>query len=100
MKKLAWACASIALCAASLAAAQPAPTSPQAAVRLEIADDGEVKARPDMASLDLGVSVSALSAKTALGEAGARMSRLIAALKGAGIADRDIATAEISLSPQ
>ncbi|MGH6992817.1 MAG: SIMPL domain-containing protein, partial [Caulobacteraceae bacterium] len=48
----------------------------------------------------LGVSVSASSAKAALGEAGARMNRLIAALKGAGIADRDIATAEINLSPQ
>ncbi|MGH7012412.1 MAG: SIMPL domain-containing protein, partial [Caulobacteraceae bacterium] len=100
MKKLAWAFASIALCAASAAAAQPAPPSPVAGVTLEIGAEGEVKARPDMASLDLGVSVSASSAKAALGEAGARMSRLLAALKDAGIADRDIATAEISLSPQ
>jgi len=60
---------------------------------------GIVTTVPDEAQFTFGVSTTAPSAKAALSGNAARMNRLIAALKAAGIAPADIQTAEISLSP-
>ena len=83
-----------------LAAAVPAsPASAATSRTITVNGTGIVTTVPDEAQFTFGVSTTAPSAKAALGANAARMNRLIAALKSAGIAPADIQTAEISLSP-
>jgi len=86
--------------AATAASAQPAPDSRFGATTLDIAATGEVQASPDMATIDLGVTTAAPTAAAALADNAADMTRVIAALKAAGVAARDIQTASLSVSPQ
>lgn len=92
--------------AAQIAFAQPAP-GPAApadalfqATTLNLSAYGEVKARPDMASIMLGVQTDAPTAAEALAQNATQMSRVMAALKRAGIPDRDLQTAQLSVNPQ
>ncbi|MGH7024533.1 MAG: SIMPL domain-containing protein [Caulobacteraceae bacterium] len=71
-----------------------------AATTLDISAHGEVKAPPDMATITLGVDTTAPTASQAMAANAERMNRVIAALRTAGLADRDVQTTEISLSPQ
>lgn len=103
MMKYAW--LAMAFGAASLAApaaAQQAPSITQAiaGTRLDIAATGEVTRVPDVALISTGVTTRAATARTALEQNAARMERVRAALKRAGIADRDIQTSNISLNPE
>ena len=83
--------------AAAVAAASPAAAAPSRTITVN--GVGIVTTVPDEAQFTFGVSTTAPSAKAALSGNAARMNRLIAALKAAGIAPADIQTAEISLSP-
>lgn len=67
---------------------------------LEISAQGETRRTPDLATISAGVVTQAADAATAMRENAARMDRVLAALKRAGVADRDVRTASISLSPQ
>lgn len=67
---------------------------------ISIAGLGEVKARPDMATISTGVVSEAVSAKDALAKNNAAMAAVIAALKNAGIAEDDIQTSNFSVSPK
>jgi uncharacterized protein YggE len=60
---------------------------------------GIVTSVPNQAQFSFGVSVTGQTANAALTENARRMNALIAAIKGQGIPDRAIQTAEISLSP-
>jgi uncharacterized protein YggE len=60
---------------------------------------GEVEAVPDEAEFSLGITTDGASAREALAANSARMHRLIAALKAAGVADRDIETQNVSVGP-
>ena len=84
------------------ASAQPAPGAIQslAGTRLDISVNGEVSRVPDIATISAGVATQAVSASDAIGQNAARMEKVRAALKRAGIADRDIQTASLNLSPQ
>ena len=84
------------------AGAQAAPVSVQAisGTRLEISATGEATRVPDVAIITAGVVTRAASARAALAQNAARMERVRAALKSAGIADRDIQTSNISLNPE
>jgi uncharacterized protein YggE len=82
------------------AQAQSVATAPIAGTRLEISARGEVKRVPDIATISAGVVTQAADARTALSDNSARMARVIAALRKAGVAERDLTTAQISLSPQ
>jgi hypothetical protein len=62
--------------------------------------EASVKQAPDIATIQAGVVTQNRSARTAMRENAERMSRAMAALKAAGIADRDIQTSGINLSPQ
>ncbi|MEO6247226.1 MAG: SIMPL domain-containing protein [Sphingomicrobium sp.] len=73
---------------------------PISGTRLDISATGEAVRIPDVAVISSGVTTQAASATEALGQNSARMERVRAALKRAGIADRDIQTASISLQPQ
>jgi len=84
------------------AAAQTVPAGVQAisGTRLEINATGEATRVPDVAIITAGVVTRAASARAALAQNAARMERVRAALKRAGIADRDIQTSNISLNPE
>ncbi|WP_297506764.1 SIMPL domain-containing protein [uncultured Caulobacter sp.] len=61
---------------------------------------GETRVAPDMATITLGVETSAATAGEALKANGARMNQVMAALKKAGIAERDIQTSNLNLNAQ
>lgn len=93
----------LALAAASAPAlAQTAPVPVQTVVGtvLEVSAQGESRRTPDIATISAGVVTQAQDAQGAMRENAARMDRVIAALKRAGIADRDVRTSNISLQPQ
>ena len=79
------------------ATAQPAP--PLAGTRLDISATGEVSRVPDVAIISAGVMTRSATATDAIAQNAARMERVRAALRRAGIADRDIQTTNVSLNP-
>ena len=70
------------------------------ATTLNLSAAGEVKAAPDMASISIGVQTSQPTAQAAMAGNAAQMSRVIDALKRAGIDAKDIQTSALNLSPQ
>lgn len=94
--------AALLACALPLApaAAQPVPPAPAVTgVRLDVAATGEATRVPDLARITAGVVTQSPNASEALRQNAARMERVRAALRRAGIADRDIQTSNISLQP-
>jgi uncharacterized protein YggE len=95
--------ARIMLFAAWLAAATPAaqaqqpPTLPPA--RIIVTGEGNVNAAPDAAEIMSGVTVQAKTAKEATDANSKAMAAIDAALRGAGIAQKDIQTVRFSVSP-
>jgi uncharacterized protein len=68
--------------------------------RLDISATGEVTRVPDLAIISAGVQTLQPTATGAIEENATRMERVRAALKRAGIADKDIQTSSISLNPE
>lgn len=68
--------------------------------RLDLSVRGEVTRVPDLAVISAGVVTQAPDARGALAENAARMARVLAALKKAGVDARDVSTSNIGLSPQ
>lgn len=73
---------------------------PITGTRLDISATGEVTRVPDIATISAGVTTQAPTAVEAISQNATRMERVRAALKRAGIPDRDIQTTSINLSPQ
>ena len=97
--------AALMLGAASLPAAAGAQQAvafaqPITGTRLEISATGEATRVPDLAIISAGVVTRAATAMAALQQNAAKMEQVRAALKRAGIADRDIQTANINLNPE
>ncbi len=94
----------LALGAAALSAAasaQPAQVmTPMAGTRLDVSATGEVSRVPDVAIISAGVVTRQATASAAIQENSARMERVLAALKRAGVADRDVQTSSINLNPE
>ena len=65
-----------------------------------VTGNGAVATVPDRAQLSLGVSSDAKTASAALRANAAEAARVIAAIKGQGIAAADIRTEQVSLSPR
>jgi uncharacterized protein len=86
--------------AASAAWADQPATVPIAGTRLDISADGEVTRAPDIATLSAGVVTSGSSAAAAMADNARRMAAATAALRQAGVADRDIRTSSLSLQPR
>jgi uncharacterized protein YggE len=80
-------------------AVQPGFAQPVTGTRLDISATGEVTRVPDIAVISAGVVTRSPTAVAALADNAARMERVRAALKRAGIADRDIQTSSVSLNP-
>src|SRR5688500_9785030 len=68
--------------------------------RLDVSATGEVTRVPDVAIISAGVQTLRPTATAAIEENASRMERVRAALKRAGIEDRDIQTSSISLNPE
>jgi uncharacterized protein len=98
------------LTALLLAAAMPAvPATAQTAgqvtqaitgTRLDLTANGEVTRVPDLAIISAGVVARAPTAAAALQETADKMDKVLAALKRAGVADRDIQTSSVNLNPE
>ncbi len=67
---------------------------------LNLNASGEVKVAPDMATITFGVLTEAKTAQEAMAQNAARMTQVAAALRRAGIGERDIQTSGLNLSPQ
>jgi uncharacterized protein YggE len=95
------ACAAVsAMPAAASAQATPVPVQATAGTRLDVTATGEVSRVPDIANISAGVVTRSATATAAIEQNAARMERVRAALRRAGIADRDIQTSTISLNPE
>ncbi len=84
---------------AALPAQGTAVVQPIAGTRLDISATGTVSRVPDLAIISAGVVTKSVTATGAIADNAARMERVRAALKRAGIADKDIQTSSISLNP-
>ena len=94
-----------AMLATSPAALSAQATTPQVTLGptsaiLSLSAEGESHRAPDVAMFSAGVVTQSATASDALRDNSAKMERVIAALKRAGIADRDIQTSAINLSPR
>jgi uncharacterized protein YggE len=67
---------------------------------LNVNGQGSVYGSPDMADIDVGVQVPALTADEARSKAAVAMDALLTSVKGNGIADADIRTSQFSVDPQ
>ena len=102
MKKALFAAAILAAAAAiaAPAAAQDvAVVRPAIGTRLDISATGTVSRVPDLAIISAGVVTKSTTATGAIADNATRMERVRAALKRAGIADKDIQTSSINLNP-
>lgn len=101
MKRLCFALALGAVAVPALAAAQsPAGAVPVSGTRLDVSATGEVSRVPDVAIISAGVVTRQPTASAAIQENAVRMERVIAALKRAGVAERDVQTSSINLNPE
>jgi uncharacterized protein YggE len=94
----------LAIGAASIPASAMAQTAVAAPIlagtRLDISATGGVTRVPDLAIISAGVQTLQPTASAAIEENATRMERVRAALKRAGIADKDIQTSAINLNPE
>jgi uncharacterized protein len=67
---------------------------------LSVSAQAEAKRVPDIANLSTGVVTQAADANAAMRANAEQMSKVVAAIKRAGIAERDIQTSGVNLNPQ
>ena len=89
------------LFAAFAAAVAFAPLSLRAAERLvSVTGEATVAVAPDMAAIRIGVTSQGKTAREASDANAKQMTAVLAAIKEAGIAERDVQTSRLSLQPQ
>jgi uncharacterized protein len=67
---------------------------------ISVTGEAQISAPPDLAQLDAGVASDGKTAREAAEANSAAMSKVLAALKGAGLEDKDYQTSRLSLQPQ
>lgn len=90
---------------AAWAQSAPVPTTveplvPAAGAVLDVSAEGRTSRVPDLATIRAGVVSQGATAAAALSDNAQRIARVLAAVKRAGVADRDIQTATVQLQPQ
>lgn len=75
-------------------------TLPADATLLSVSSQAQASRAPDIATLSAGVVTQAADGNTAMRDNATRMTQLMAAIRKAGIADKDIQTSGVMLSPQ
>lgn len=92
--------APIAMAVAMAAGAAGGPTWADAPPReIVVTGEGRVEAAPDMAVVESGVEIEAETAEDAMAGMAATMAQVLAAAAAAGIAERDLQTTQLALSP-
>ena len=81
-----------------LATPAPAQTAPPSAI--SVTGEANVSVAPDQAQIDGGVATDAKTAREASDTNNAAMGKVLLALKGAGIDEKDYQTSRLSLQPQ
>lgn len=76
-----------------------APVWAQETATVTVTGEGSVEGAPDMAALSLGVTTDGPTAAEAMAANSASLTAVLERLKSAGIADRDVQTANLSLTP-
>src|SRR5258708_13315280 len=90
--------AAVALAGALLTAPARAQIIPPAAI--SVTGEATVLVPPDLAEIDGGVTSEAKTAREASEANNAAMGKVLQALKGAGIEDKDVQTPRLSRQPQ
>ncbi len=90
---------SAAIVAATLLAA-PALAETLPPPMITVSGEATVSVAPDLAQIDAGVTSDAKTAREASEANNAAMGKVLLALKGAGIAEKDYQTSRLSLQPQ
>ena len=78
----------------------PATDTTPAAHTITVSANGKVTVVPDVARVNLGVTITRSSVKAARAAGAQSMTGIIAAIKALGVADADIQTTSLSLYPQ
>jgi uncharacterized protein YggE len=86
------------LAAPALAQTMPAETAPPAVI--SVSGEATVSVAPDLAQIEAGVTSDAKTAREASDANNAAMGKVLLALKGAGIEEKDFQTSRLSLQPQ
>ena len=89
-----------ALPAGAQAQAPAAPTILAEGTLLDVQAEGTTTRTPDIATIRAGVVTQGATAAAALSDNAQRMTRVLDALKRAGVNARDVQTATVNLSPQ
>jgi uncharacterized protein YggE len=80
--------------------AAPALAEDARVATISVSGEAQVSAPPDLAQIDAGVSTEARTAREASEANNAAMGKVLLALKGAGIEEKDFQTSRLSLQPQ
>src|SRR4051794_38381644 len=86
--------------AAALSLATPALAQTDVPPAISVTGEGTVSVPPDLAQIDAGVASDGKTAREASDANNAAMGKVLLALKGAGIEDKDYQTSRLSLQPQ
>jgi uncharacterized protein len=90
----------VAVAAATLLAVPARAQSDQAAAMISVTGEARISAPPDLAQIDAGVTTDARTAREASEANNASMGKVLLALKGAGIDEKDYQTSRLSLQAQ
>lgn len=82
-----------------LCSAVAAPLRAETAATITVTGDGAVDARPDMATVSLGVTTQGATAAAAMADNSAQLAAVLERLRAAGIEERDLQTSGLSLNP-
>jgi uncharacterized protein YggE len=77
-----------------------APAAQAADKLITVSGEGTVAVAPDTAEIRIGVTSQGKTARAASEANAQQMTAVLAAIKGAGIAERDVQTSRLSLQPQ
>jgi len=80
--------------------AAPTTAADPATHTISVAATGKVTVVPDVARLNVGVTITRSTVKAARAAAAGVISNIVAGVKGLGVADPDIQTSSLSLYPQ
>ena len=87
------------VCSSMSSNAQTTPYVATDGTLLNISAQGEAKRVPDIATMSTGVVTRAPDANAAMRANAEQMAKVVAAIKAAGIADKDVQTSGINLNP-
>lgn len=93
-------CASALVLSASGVLAQTQSAASASGTLLQVSAQGEVRRAPDVAEIGVGVVTQAADAQAALKANAEQMNRVVAAVRRAGIEDKDVQTSGVNLQPQ